>query len=176
GAAVTTTWKVYLVHNSALVSPLPVQPDVLTGVGQGQAAWLPQAQRWYADPAGFGQELVAGGPAAWATAPGGVAPKTQVALPPVTVTGITATTDQIRFHVDRTGVPVLVKTSYFPNWHAQGATGPWRAEPNLMVVVPTAHDVTLSYGSSGADKLGDVLTVAGLVAVVALLRRRTVQA
>ena len=176
GAAVTTTWKVYLVHNSALVSPLPVQPDVLTGVGQGQAAWLPQAQRWYADPAGFGQELVAGGPAAWATAPGGVAPKTQVALPPVKVTGIKATTDQIRFHVDRTGVPVLVKTSYFPNWHAQGATGPWRAEPNLMVVVPTAHDVTLSYGSSGADKLGDVLTVAGLVAVVALLRRRTVQA
>ena len=176
GAIATTTWKVYLVHNSALVSPLPDQPAVLTGVGKGQAQWLPQAQRWYADPAGFGQELVAGGPSTWPQAPGGVAPKAHAALPVVKVTDIKSTTDQIRFHVDRTGVPVVVKVSYFPNWHAQGATGPWRAEPNLMVVVPTSHEVTLTYGASGADRLGDVLTLIGLVAVVALLRRRSVRA
>ncbi|GIT76663.1 MAG: hypothetical protein Ct9H300mP31_11940 [Acidimicrobiaceae bacterium] len=27
------------------------------------------------------------------------------------------------------GVPVLVRTSYFPNWEVEGALGPWRATP-----------------------------------------------
>jgi len=63
----------------------------------------------------------------------------------------------------------LVKVSYFPNWHASGADGPWRVTPNLMVVVPTSHDVTLSYGRSGADYLGDFLTLVGVVALVALI-------
>ena len=65
--------------------------------------------------------------------------------------------DQISFHVDKTGVPVLVKISYFPDWHATGAEGPWRAEPNLMVVVPTSHNVVLYYGSSGPGDLGESL-------------------
>jgi uncharacterized membrane protein len=80
--------------------------------------------------------------------------------------------DEITFHVDRTGVPVLVRVSYFPAWHATGAAGPWRAEPNLMVVVPSAHDVTLRYGPSGAGRVGELLLVGGLVALVVLIRRR----
>ena len=44
------------------------------------------------------------------------------------------------------GTPVEVRVSYFPNWKASGADGPWRVAPNLMVVVPTSHDVTLTYG------------------------------
>jgi hypothetical protein len=90
----------------------------------------------------------------------------------VTVSSIHATTDQISFHVSRVGVPVLVRESYFPSWHATGAQGPWRAEPNLMVVVPTSHDVTLDYGASGPDKLGMLLSVAGLVALGVLIWRR----
>jgi uncharacterized membrane protein len=78
---------------------------------------------------------------------------------------------------------VLVKISYFPNWHASGANGPYRVTPNLMVVVPTSHDVTLTYGSSPADTLGLLATLIGLVALVWLfvvpswqrfrIRRRT---
>jgi hypothetical protein len=41
-----------------------------------------------------------------------------------------------------------------------------------MVVVPTVHDVTLTYGSSGPDRLGLVLTVAGLIVLAALVWRR----
>jgi hypothetical protein len=37
-----------------------------------------------------------------------------------------------------------------------------------MVVVPTSHDVTLSYGTSTADVLGLVATVAGVAGLVAL--------
>ena len=50
---------------------------------------------------------------------------------------------------------MLVKISYYPRWHATGATGPYRVSPNLMVVVPTAKDVSLVYGSTPAITLGN---------------------
>jgi len=37
------------------------------------------------------------------------------------------------------GQPVLVKVSYFPNWKASGAKGPYRVTPNLMVVIPRSR-------------------------------------
>ena len=58
------------------------------------------------------------------------------------------------FDVSRTGVPVMVKTSYYPNWKAEGADGPWRATPNFMVVVPTSKHVTLTFATSTADQVG----------------------
>jgi hypothetical protein len=172
GSIIDTTWKIYLVHDSSLVTPLTETPDVLTGVGAAQKSWLPVAQRWYADPTAWAQQMVAGGPASWTKAPDGVAPTQHQALPAVTVSSIHSTDDAVSFHVSRVGVPVLVHVSYFPNWHATGAQGPWRSEPNLMVVVPTSHDVTLVYGASGPDKLGMLLTVAGLVALGVLVWRR----
>ena len=38
----------------------------------------------------------------------------------------------------------------------------------MMVVVPTSHDVTLHYGATGANRLGEVLTGAGVVALIVL--------
>jgi hypothetical protein len=172
GEIVTTTWKVYLVHDSSLVTPLTERPDVLTGVGANQPSWLPVAQRWYADPARWSQQMVAGGLASWTRAPGGVAPPEAHPLPAVTVSDIRSQNDKVSFHVSRIGVPVLVRVSYFPSWHATGAFGPWRSEPNLMVVVPTSHDVTLQYGSSGADKAGLVLSALGLVVLGVFIWRR----
>jgi hypothetical protein len=66
------------------------------------------------------------------------------------------------------GKPVEVKESYFPNWQVKGAKGPYRLAPNLMVVVPTSHDVTLTYGLTKADWLGRVLTGFGLIGLVML--------
>ena len=172
GQTVISTWKIYLIHNSALVAPLTETPDVLTGVGAAQPSWLPVSQRWYADPQAWSQQMVAGGLASWTRAPKGVAPARHDALPAVTVSSIRSTDDQVSFHVSRTGVPVVVRISYFPNWHATGAQGPWRSEPNLMVVVPTSHNVTLTYGASGPDKLGLVLSLFGLVALGVLIWRR----
>ncbi len=172
GSIIDTSWKIYLVHDSSIVAPLTETPDVLTGVGAAQKTWLPVAQRWYANPASWAQQLVAGGPASWAKAPGGVAPSQHRALPAVTVSSIHTTDDSVSFHVNRVGVPVVVRVSYFPSWHATGAQGPWRSEPNLMVVVPTSHDVTLTYGASGPDKLGMLLSVLGIVALGVLVWRR----
>jgi hypothetical protein len=175
GEGISTTWKIYEVKQSSLVVPLTEQPAVLAGVHANQSSWLPVAQQWYADPARWSQELVAGGLPSWPSAPNGTVLTRAKALPTVHVSNVRVTEDHVTFHVDRTGEPVLVKVSYFPDWHAQGALGPWRAEPNLMVVVPTGHDVTLSYGSSHAGTLGLLLTFAGVVVVVVLLRRRFIE-
>ncbi|HVB19175.1 MAG TPA: hypothetical protein VNE22_02715, partial [Acidimicrobiales bacterium] len=80
------------------------------------------------------------------------------------------------FHVSRVGVPVLVKISYFPRWHATGASGPYRVSPNLMVVVPNEKNVTLTYGSTAAlawgNLLSDVAGFAGLSYFTGVLWRR----
>jgi hypothetical protein len=169
-----TTWKVYEVHDASVVTPLTKTPDVLTDTGAGQGTWLPVAQTWYADPARWSQQLVTDGPASWARTATPATPPPGRALPAVHVSHVEVGIDSVRFHVDRTGVPVVVGVSYFPNWHATGATGPWRAEPNLMVVDPTSHDVTLTYGSTAGDHLGLALTFVGVVVLIVLIRRRSV--
>ena len=68
------------------------------------------------------------------------------------------------------GVPVVVKESYFPNWQVHGADGPYRLAPNLMVVIPRQHDVSLTYGLTPVDWLGRILTLAGLAGLVLLVR------
>jgi hypothetical protein len=89
-----------------------------------------------------------------------------VAVPPTTVSDITTSNTSISFNVTRTGTPVLVKESYFPNWQASGADGPWRVTPNLMVVVPTAHHVVLTYGTTTANRVGLAITALGVAALV----------
>jgi uncharacterized membrane protein len=120
--------------------------------------------------------MTEGGLASWSKVTAPVTDPPKKPLPPVQVTDIVQSDggDKISFHVNRTGVPVLVKVSYFPDWHATGAEGPWRSEPNLMVVVPTSKNVVLSYGSSGPGNLGALLTVFGVIALLVLLRRRSV--
>jgi hypothetical protein len=175
---VTTTWDVFEVHSSSLVTPLADEPAVLTGVGAGQGTWLPVSTAWYDDPKAWRVELAADGPQDWPRVTAETATHPPVrAVPIARVSHIAATADTITFRVDRVGTPVLVKTSYFPDWKASGARGPWRATPNSMVVVPTAHTVTLTYGTSGPQELGLLVTVLGALALAALgawpwLRRR----
>jgi 6-pyruvoyl-tetrahydropterin synthase related domain len=173
GDEIVTTWKIYEVHDAPMVSPLTRTPDVLTSTGNGQGTWLPVAQTWYADPDRWSQQLVLGGPSSWARTATPATPPKGKALPAVKVSDVRVGIDSLSFHVDRTGVPVVVAVSYFPNWQARGATGPWRAEPNLMVVDPTSKNVTLTYGGTGADHIGDLFTILGVLVLIVLIRRRS---
>jgi hypothetical protein len=171
GVVSHTTWEIYEVKDSALVTPLRNDPVVLSGVKPSPPSWLGPSLAWYDDPARWDVELAQGGPASWPrTSPSDIRPTVEHVGTTV-VTAVSQTDSSISFHVSRVGTPVLVKVSYFPNWHASGATGPWRVTPNLMVVVPTSHDVTLDYGRTFADDIGDVATVAGLAILVGLLVR-----
>ncbi len=108
----------------------------------------------------------ADGPADWTRVPVGSAHPTAVPEPATVASRVRQSDDTVSFHVDRVGTPIEVRISYFPNWHASGAEGPYRVAPNLMVVVPTSHDVVLSYRRSPADLVGQVLTLAAAVAAV----------
>ena len=168
GTPLDTTWKVYRIADSALVRPLADRPVVWSGVGASQSSWLAPAVHWYDDPARWSVVPAAGGPSEWTRVPVGATHPAAVAEPPTTVSSVEQSDGTISFHVDRLGTPVEVRVSYFPNWHASGAEGPYRVAPNLMVVVPTSHDVTLSYGRSPADVVGQLVTLGAVTAVVAL--------
>jgi hypothetical protein len=174
GTVSHTTWNIYLVKDSSLVTPLQNDPVVLSGVNPAPSGWIGPANHpgpslnWYDDPSRWNVELAQSGPSSWPRTPVNDIHETAKPVRTTSVTAIRTTDTSISFHVSRTGTPVLVKVSYFPNWHANGADGPWRVTPNLMVVVPTSHDVTLTYGRSAANNLGQFLTLVGLIALVVM--------
>jgi hypothetical protein len=183
-------WTIYQVADAPTVQALSYQPvvvDDLHGAPSWQcegapkpvdsttndaefSPWECSAVPWFDDPTALDRPLTDGGPAGWTRAPAATARAVRKkALPPVAVTNIHSTESSISFDVDRVGVPVMVKTSYFPNWEASGADGPYRATPNFMVVVPTAKHVELTYGTTSAEWAGRVLTLVGLAGLGGLV-------
>jgi hypothetical protein len=162
-------WNVYEVADAPLVEPLAHEPVVVEDVDLDK--WRDDvAVPWFDDRSALDRPLVSGGPEQWPrSGPEDARERTGRALPEVRVTDVEETEDSISFRVSRTGVPVLVKTSYFPNWRASGADGPWRATPNLMVVVPTSKEVRLEYATTTAEWLGRAGTVAGFIGVGLLI-------
>jgi hypothetical protein len=169
GVALDTTWKVYEVSDSSLVQPMVDRPVVWTDVKPSQSSWLAPAVSWYDDPGRWNVVPSAGGPASWERIAATDTSPTAVPEPHTVVTDVAQTDSSVSFHVSRIGTPVEVKVSYFPNWKSTGAEGPWRVAPNLMVVVPTSHDVTLTYGTSPPNQIGDTISLVALAVAVGLV-------
>jgi hypothetical protein len=185
--AAPTGWSVYEVADSALVAPLEFQPVVVDGFDErdqricrarlaetgldAKSLHLHEWQDcigvpWFDDPEALDRQLVAEGPSDWQRGSTAEARSLRKkSLPAVRVRDVESTDDEISFRVSRPGVPVIVRASWFPNWEAEGADGPYRATPNYMVVVPTQRNVTLTYGTTNAEWLGRVGTLAGVVGV-----------
>ena len=89
-----------------------------------------------------------------------------VNIEPIVVSDVEQGRSSVSFSVDKIGTPVLVRTSYFPNWNVSGAEGPYRVAPNMMVVIPTQTDVKLSFGWSLLDVFAYVLSIVGIVVLV----------
>ena len=174
-------WVIFEVADSALVEPLEHEPAVLEGQSQNQHDWICDrrdeqdrcagpAVRWYLDEGAQDVFLAQSGPAAWQRIrPHDTDPEAR-SVPRAEVSALEVGVDRIAFDVDRPGTPVLVKASYFPNWRVSGAEGPYRVAPNLMVVVPTAGHVELTYGREPVEWAGYALTLLGLGLVVLLAR------
>jgi hypothetical protein len=181
------TWGIYEVAAAPTVAAVADQPVVVDPLSGAERARCRQrlvaagiqagsvrlhewqdcvAVPWFNDAAALARPLVASGPASWPraqpTAARLLAPRP---LPPVAITRVRHDRTSVSFHVSRTGVPVVVKTSFFPNWQVSGAAGPYRSTPNFMVVVPTGHDVRLTYGTTGAEWIGRLLTLLGVAGV-----------
>lgn len=166
----TGPWRVYEVADAALVAPLPATPAVLTGIPEGGEPWLEAAVDWYTAPESWEVPLAADGPDGWERVAVGEQPSTRP-VAPATVSSISSGDDWISFSVDEVATPVVVRASYFPNWSVEGADGPYRITPNLMVVVPTDTDVRLTYGTTWVEWLGWAVTALGLAGLVLLARQ-----
>jgi hypothetical protein len=179
--AASGPWVVFEVADSEVVAPLDNQPAVVEGIEHTQVDWVEQpldesgrfggpAVSWFTDPEQWAVPLALDGPEEWQRVAVGETPE-QVPLDPVEVSDPQITDEGISFDVDQVGVPVLVKVSYFPNWRASGAEGPYRVAPNFMVVIPNDTHVELTYGRTGVEWLSYALTLLGVVGLVLLIRR-----
>jgi hypothetical protein len=183
-------WTIYRVKDSPTVQALRYQPVVVddmksepawkceglsapvadTGPVAEFSPWECSAVPWFSDAQALDRPLTDDGPAAWARASQSKARAVaKKSLPEVKVSNIRTTESSVQFDVSRTGVPVMVKTSWYPNWQAEGADGPWRATPNFMVVVPTSKHVKLTFSTATIDWAGRVLTVVGIVGLGGLV-------
>jgi hypothetical protein len=168
------TWRFYVIKNSPMVQGMKDLPNVVANVAS-RVDWLNANVTWWLNPHLWSTFVAESGPSNWPRT-SSVDSMTDVALPALKVSDVVVHSQAISFHVSRVGVPVVVKISYYPRWHAVGATGPYRVSPNLMAVVPTSKDVSLVYGSTAANVWGDrvsqLTALAGLVTIAAFVRRR----
>ena len=179
--AISEPWRIYRVVDSPLVEGLAYEPNVSSAGDAGGRAWTDPAVAWFNDPTRRHVLVSSDGPETWsrvdvanAAFVGGrsfTAP-TERPLPSISVTDVREGGERISFSVDRVGVPVVIKTSYFPNWSAKGAVGPYRATPNWMIVIPTENNVELEFAATWAEYLGWLLTSGGIAVVVLLLRTK----
>jgi hypothetical protein len=165
-------WTIFALPESDLVDVATFQPAVWDGGGD----FLDPALEWYDDVDNLDRWLVASGPSDWPRVTE-VADRLSNFEPYATggvVSDVVLEDERISFTTTAVGVPHLVKVSYFPNWQAEGADGPYRAAPSLMVVVPTQEHVVLEFRNRTAENIGIALTVLALggLAAYAYLQRR----
>jgi hypothetical protein len=77
--------------------------------------------------------------------------------------------EKITFKTTAIGIPHIIKISYFPNWKAVGADGPYAISPSFMMVIPRQENVTLYYGSTREDVIARTFTQAAWVFLIILL-------
>lgn len=172
--ATSGPWVIYQVLDSNLVEGLARTPVVAFPSTKVDAlAWLDTATPWFLGHAAARPS--AGGPTSWPRTQAPKVARPGPVLPPVKVSAVTLTQNSVAFHVDRIGVPVEVKETYFPWWHAVGAEGPWRIAPDFLVVVPTSHSVVLTASPGAAEHVGtavSLIAVGGTIVLALWDRRR----
>ena len=193
--ATTGPWHVYELVDLPMVVSLDTQPVVINQRdGDRRERWLEIGTSYFQNTQDWPAVPVADGPDDWQRVdvavdesrrvgeegePGRqvdiVKPTQEVKKVPVakaTVSNVKFGRESVSFSVDRVGTPVLVKVSYFPNWTVRGASEVYRVAPNMMLVVPTENEVRMSYEPSGLDNFSYLLTFAGIVMTVWMMRRR----
>ena len=187
-------WVVYRIANSDVVTPLAVQPVVANiSSSNPRERWLEVGTSWFQRPEVWITPIADNGPSEWQRVevvvdeslregePNSnnrrvdvVKPAvalTPVPLDPVVVSNVNIGEESVKFSVDKIGVPVLVRVSYFPNWKVDGAKGPYRVAPNMMVVIPTSTNVSMHFGWNMRDYLAYLLSFAGIAWIVVTRRR-----
>jgi hypothetical protein len=165
----TDEFGIFEVRESALVTPATHVPTVLDGPFLDAAdAWFDRDRRldeWLVDDGPTEWPRRSGSPVTWPPAPEIGGPVGQVAV-------VEEGDEHLTFRTEAVGVPHMVRVSWFPNWTAEGADGPWRAAPSLMVVVPRQETVTLAFRRTWVEWLGWGTTAGAILVLVTVGVRR----
>ena len=181
-AAEPAPFTVYSLPESSLVDIAVNRPWVFEEPGGGlfdsltaiftedeTPGFLEAALAWYEDLGMLDQWVTADGPAEWeriapeldggSEGPGrALSSAGETAPMPIgeggRVWGVVLEDHRIVFNTSAVGAPHMIKVSYFPNWRASGAEGPWRAAPSFMVVVPTQERVELRFENTWVEDVG----------------------
>ena len=165
--AATHLPAVYEVPDGSLFGSLTGSGSVTGTDGEPLPSFHDMALEWYEDIDEMGRWVVADGPAEWPRIESiEERPDTEIDVPEDPVSNIVVEDHRISFTTEAVGVPHVVKISYFPNWTATGADGPWRAAPSLMVVVPTGNEVVIEFEDTWAELSGQILTIVGGAALI----------
>lgn len=166
--AVSEPFEIFAVPESDPVDIARFEPSVWVG----EESFKETTFSWYDDVANLDRWVVADGPEEWER----IEDLDERDARPIGDGGVVGDylleDDRISFTTTAIGVPHLVKVSYFPNWKASGAEGPWEAAPSLMVVIPTQEDVVLEFERTGDEYIGIALTLAAIVGIVGWMRLR----
>lgn len=188
-------WQVYELNDISIVEPLTIEPVIVKKRdGDTRERWLEIGTSYFQNSSEWNALPVADGPDFWQQVnaevdidrqvgqEGGPGRQVDVVVPSqvveqrdletVTISNVVKGNEAISFSVDKIGTPVLIKVSYFPNWKVTGADKVYRAAPNMMVVIPTSKNVTLTYKESLLDRSSYLLTFIGIVLLVFMMRRR----
>ena len=161
--AASDPWIIFPASDGELVTIATSEPTVWDGGGDFVDASL----EWYDDVDNLDQWVVADGPEQWRRIDSiperlGLAPA-DYDLGDISVHDVVVDDQRVSFTTSAVGVPHMIKVSYFPNWTATGAEGPYRAAPSLMVVVPTSEEVVITFEQTWVEQLGNVLTLVSLM-------------
>jgi len=165
-------WQVFEVADVELVTPLENMPVVWDDVEDDIYSWARPAIDWFNDESQWNVFRASSGPDEWERVSAAEPVDTERVPAKVKVSNVKTTNDSISFDVDKVGSPVLIRSSYFPNWSADGADSVDRVTPNFMVVTPTSKRVTLSYGHSSMEFIAAFLSLIGAVMLIGFVVRR----
>ena len=168
-------FTVFRLPESSLVDVATSEPAVWAGTDSFTEASI----RWYDGVDSLDRRLVAEGPEEWRRIETVADTERRPLEQGGEVSNVVLESHRIAFDTTAVGVPHLVKVSYFPNWRAEGAEGPFRAAPSLMIVVPTEERVEIVFADTWAERTGNILSVGALLGLGlggVLRRRRTAPA
>ncbi len=161
---VDEAFSVFALPDTAAVEVASYVPMVYAG----EESFSDVAINWYADIDTLDRWIAADGPPEWQRFDDLLGPYDEgreLDTSGQVVSNIEVDDHRISFETTAVGIPHLVKTSYFPNWEATGADGPYRASPSLMIVVPTQEEVLLEFNNTWTENVGMVLTLLALAFV-----------
>lgn len=169
--AFSDPWSIFEVSDGAGVVASSTEP----AVWGGEDDFVEASLEWFDDVQHLDRWLVEDGPESWERVS---TVEERLELEPrkyayeeSPVSDVVIEDHRVSFRTEAIGVPHMVRVSYFPNWRAHGAKGPYRAAPSLMVVIPTEEEVVLTFDRTWVEYLGITFTATTITLMVVWVYR-----